>query len=273
MAFQGSLKELPLPDIIQLVSVSGKTGRFSLKNETGEGEIHLRKGRIVHATSGKLEGEEAVYEMAIWEDGDFLFVPGETTATTSINKSNTNLLMEAARRMDEWRVLSKRIPSTRLVPVFTPNSSRTSVSLTPQEWMVISKIDERRSIEELAIAIGSSPFETSKLLYGLITSGLIRLEETFTGLPIDRLNQLGPDECNRVASQVFHLAKGQLLDPEGEGELETVSRLYRAEVESGRHVDAVLDLIRSLEKLVSATSGPNRAKEFLVKVASFLQES
>ncbi|MCB1053978.1 MAG: DUF4388 domain-containing protein [Acidobacteria bacterium] len=272
MAFQGSLKELPLPDIIQLVSVSGKTGKFSLTNEAGEGEIHLLKGRIVHAVTGKLEGEEAVYEMAIWKDGDFVFVPGETTTASSINKSNTNLLMEAARRIDEWQVLSKRIPSTRLVPVFTANSSRTSVSLTPQEWMVISKIDERRSVEELAIAIGTSPFEASKLLYGLITSGLIRLEETFAGLPIDRLNQLGPDECNRVASQVFHLAKGQLQETEGEQELERISRLYRAEVESGRHVDAALDLIRALEKLLSATSGPNRAKEFLAKVASFLQE-
>ena len=33
MAFQGSLRELPLPDIIQLVAVSGKTGVFVLKNE------------------------------------------------------------------------------------------------------------------------------------------------------------------------------------------------------------------------------------------------
>jgi tRNA(adenine34) deaminase len=36
MAFQGSLKELPLPDIIQLVSVSGKTGVFSLKRDGEE---------------------------------------------------------------------------------------------------------------------------------------------------------------------------------------------------------------------------------------------
>ena len=43
MAFQGSLKELPLPDIIQLVSVSGKTGVFSLtRNNDPAGEIYLR---------------------------------------------------------------------------------------------------------------------------------------------------------------------------------------------------------------------------------------
>ena len=44
MAFQGSLKELPLPDIIQLVSVSGKTGKFTLSREGDRGFIYLKNG-------------------------------------------------------------------------------------------------------------------------------------------------------------------------------------------------------------------------------------
>src|SRR5215510_2941021 len=161
MAFQGSLKELPLPDIIQLVSVSGKTGVFALRRD-GEvnGEIYLRGGQIVHAHIGDLIGEEAVYELAIWPEGEFLFTAGKETDRTTIQKSNTNLLMEAARRIDEWQVVWKRIPSTRLVPVFTQQPTTTSVSLTPREWTLICKIDERRSIEETAVGLGPSPFET-----------------------------------------------------------------------------------------------------------------
>jgi len=177
MAFQGSLKELPLPDIIQLVSVSGKTGVFALQRDgDASGEIYLRGGHIVHARTGDLLGEEAVYELAIWPEGDFVFTPGRETDQTTIQKSNTNLLMEAARRIDEWQVLSKRIPSTRLVPVFTQQVATTSVSLTPQEWSLVCKIDERRSIEEIAIGLAMSPFEACKLLYGLITSVLVALK-------------------------------------------------------------------------------------------------
>jgi len=118
MAFQGSLAELHLPDIIQLVSVSGKTGVFHLTDGTLKGQIFLHDGKIIHAELEDTAGEEAVYALAIWRQGEFRFDPGVPTEQHTINKSNTNLLMEAARRLDEWRVLSKKIPSVDLVPEF-----------------------------------------------------------------------------------------------------------------------------------------------------------
>lgn len=270
MAFQGSLRELPLPDIIQLVSVSGKTGRFSLRRDDHPGgEIYLRGGQIVHAQTGDLAGEEAVYELAIWPEGDFTFHAGEESPEASISKSNTNLLMEAARRIDEWQVLSKKIPSTRLVPVFTDQASTTSVSLTPQEWQLISKVDERRNIEEVALGIGKSPFDTCKLLYGLITSGLITLKENF-GISGDRLNEMTPESLSSLTEDIYQQARGLLGESGKNSELEAIYRLSRAELESGRGVDAVLDLVRTAEKLVSAALGPNQSKVFLDKVSTLL---
>ena len=76
MAFQGSLAELHLPDIIQLVSVSGKTGVFHLVDGHLKGQIYLQEGRIVHATIDEVSGEEAVYALAIWNKGDFKFERG-----------------------------------------------------------------------------------------------------------------------------------------------------------------------------------------------------
>jgi len=268
MAFQGSLKELPLPDIIQLVSVSGKTGVFSLKRAgDSAGEIYLRGGQIVHAHVGELRGEEAVYELAIWPEGDFVFTPGKETDLTTIQKSNTNLLMEAARRIDEWQVLSKRIPSTRLVPVFTNQSATTSVSLTPQEWGLICKIDERRSIEEIAIGLDMSPFEVCKLLYGLITSGLITLHEDLSRLRTDRLQRMSAEELQQLSESIHQQARGLLSGHSRQSDLDVPFRLNRAEMDAGRGVEAVLDLVRSEEKVVSAALGPNQSKVFLDRVA------
>ena len=181
MAFQGSLAELHLPDIIQLVSVSGKTGVFHLMDGHLKGQIYLHEGRIVHATLDDVSGEEAVYALAIWNQGDFKFEPAAPSEIKTISKSNTNLLMEAARRLDEWRVLSKKIPSVELIPEFVVQETREGqINLNTSEWLILSKIDAHRSVKQIAQASGLSVFDASKILYGLIATGLIRLHDRAT---------------------------------------------------------------------------------------------
>jgi hypothetical protein len=178
MAFQGSLAELHLPDIIQLVSVSGKTGVFHLSDASHRGDIWLHEGRIVHAETEDLSGEEAVYALAIWRTGEFRFEAGVAAPRQTIQKSNTNLLMEAARRLDEWRVLSKKIPSVELVPEFVILENREGqINLNTMEWLLLSKIDAQRSVRQIAAAAGMGVFDAAKLLYGLVATNLIRLKE------------------------------------------------------------------------------------------------
>jgi hypothetical protein len=182
MAFQGSLAELHLPDIIQLISVSGKTGVFHLVDGGLKGQIYLHEGKIVHASLEDSQGEEAVYALAIWSQGDFKFEPGVATEHRTITKSNTNLLMEAARRLDEWRVLSKKIPSTEMVPEFVVQDSREGqINLNTSEWLILSKIDGTRSIKSIAQSASLSVFDVAKILYGLVATGLIRLRDAAGG--------------------------------------------------------------------------------------------
>jgi hypothetical protein len=178
MAFQGSLAELHLPDIVQLMSVSGKTGVFHLTDGPLKGEIYLRDGQIVHAQLEDLQGEDAVYALAIWNKGDFRFDAGTATELRTVTKSNTNLLMEAARRLDEWRVLAKKIPSIEMVPEFVILEGREGqINLNTGEWLILSKIDGRRSLKQVALASKLTVFEAAKMLYGLIGGGLIRLKD------------------------------------------------------------------------------------------------
>ncbi len=177
MAFQGSLREIPLPDIIQLVSVSGKTGVFMLEKEDERGEIYLREGQIVHAVYNALHGEDAIYALSIWSDGDFHFQPGVEAEVTTITKSNTNLLMEAARRLDEWKILRKKIPSDSMIPHlnYKPDWQK-EVILSPYEWSVITQIDGAKSVHAIAEALSWSTFDVAKILYGLITQHLVDLK-------------------------------------------------------------------------------------------------
>jgi len=271
MSFQGSLKELPLPDIIQLVSVSGKTGAFVLSSGHQEGRIFLRDGEIVHAVVGAVQGEEAVYELAIWQDGRFVFKAGIGSEIRTVEKSNTNLLMESARRIDEWKVLSKRVPSMNLVPVFASQGSPSSVSFTPNEWSVICKIDERRNIEDLASVLGISAFEVSKLLYGLLTAGLIELHEGLDAPQLARLAGLSAPELEHLVSDLSGWARELLQDQERRVEIERASERARVELTRGRGGDAVVELIRALECLVSTALGPSQGQLLLKRLHQKLQ--
>jgi hypothetical protein len=266
MAFQGSLKELPLPDIIQLVSVSGKTGKFTLSRESDRGLIFLKNGQMVHAQVGDQIGEEAIYTLAIWNQGEFQFAPGEEPDRQTITKSNTNLLMEAARRLDEWRVLSKKIPSVDYAPELQIRHTRhEQITLNSQEWTIITKIDGNRSILDIGKLLNIAAFEVAKILYGLITSELVSLKKNF---------EPGAGGDNRklldFASRICALAE-QVL---GEPAQKTIEKNYRAAVEAiqaGNGAMAIQTMIQEFEKTALLLRGVSVTEQFRARVQQLTQ--
>ena len=100
----GSLSEMALPDMLQLLSQGRKSGQLILKSNGREGELYLEAGRVIDAIYGGLRGEEAFNAMIGWEEGGFKLDPdflmmGEGT----IHMSTEGLLMEGVRRLDESR--------------------------------------------------------------------------------------------------------------------------------------------------------------------------
>ena len=180
MDLQGSLNEFSLSDIVQFLSGSAKSGLLRLSGTSSQGMVFFDDGAMVHAELSGLEGEEAFYELMRWEEGRFAFEPEVAVGKKTIRGSNTNLLMEAARRKDEWAVLSERIADTSLIPEFVlpeQTDAGKQITLNTSEWVVLSKIDGERSLKEVARASHLSEFHTCRLLFSLVTNGLIRLRE------------------------------------------------------------------------------------------------
>jgi hypothetical protein len=250
MAFQGSLKELPLPDIIQLVSVSGKTGKFTLSRDADRGFIYLKNGQMVHAQVADLIGEEAIYSLAIWNHGEFQFSPSEEPDRQTITKSNTNLLMEAARRLDEWRVLSKKIPSVDLVPELQVRESRhEQITLNSQEWLLVTRIDGHRSIAEIGKSVNFSSFDVAKILYGMITSELVTLKKK-----VDALDDGASGELVDLAARIRAIAEEFI----GDSAHKTIEKHFLHALDgimSGEGEHAVRTLIDELEKTASLLRG------------------
>lgn len=182
MDLQGSLSEFSVPDILQFLGSSGKTGllRVTRLPHTAAqiGSVFFEDGRMVHAELAHLEGEEVLYGMMLWDDGRFVFDPDVTNDARTLHQSNANVLIEGARRKDEWEYMAKQIPDLNLVPEFTlPDDQDTGqqITLNTSEWVVLSKIDGKRSIREVARDSGLSEFHTCRLLFSLLSNHLIKL--------------------------------------------------------------------------------------------------
>ncbi len=76
MTLKGSLEELSLPEVIQPAAVSKRSGMFDLKRNVANGKIFLADGNLVHAQTGRLEGEHAICELGAWSTSDFCSTQG-----------------------------------------------------------------------------------------------------------------------------------------------------------------------------------------------------
>lgn len=97
----GSLREMGLPDIIQILYHGRKTGKLRIRSGSEQGEIHVEAGAVVNALLGAVRGEDAFYAMLKLTDGDFALDPQFKPQQRVINQSSEALLLEGMRRMDE----------------------------------------------------------------------------------------------------------------------------------------------------------------------------
>jgi hypothetical protein len=124
--------------------------------------------------------EEIVFELLSWQEGYFSFEErpvDHAPAEATVRISTESLLMEAARRVDEWSRIERVVPDAgvipRLAPVHPDNPAQ--LDLLPSEWEVLAEIDGARSLRAIAIHLARSEFDVAKIAYGLITTGVVEL--------------------------------------------------------------------------------------------------
>lgn len=99
----GTLKEMPLPDLIQIVATGRKTAALKIKSGETKGEVLFQEGAIWDASFGDVVGEDAFYQMVALDDGKFSLDFAKGPSKQTIQGSWEMLLMEGLRRLDESR--------------------------------------------------------------------------------------------------------------------------------------------------------------------------
>jgi tetratricopeptide (TPR) repeat protein len=126
--------------------------------------------------------EDVVFTMLGWSEGYFVFeecaadvIPRETDLRISVE----HLLLEGARRIDEWSRIQGRVAHVGVVPKLAPPQSEEagSLSLTPFEWRVISAADGERDVQAIALSLGEAEFDVARALFGLASAGVVTLRD------------------------------------------------------------------------------------------------
>ncbi|MEM7606854.1 MAG: HD domain-containing phosphohydrolase [Myxococcota bacterium] len=97
----GSLSDMSLPDVLQIVGNSRKTGRLMLASGGRAGDVHISDGQVWDARFGRERGVEAFYRLLLLQEGDFQFDTSFAPTSRLITDALESLLLEGMRRMDE----------------------------------------------------------------------------------------------------------------------------------------------------------------------------
>ena len=202
--------------------------------------------------------EEVVFEVMSWREGYFSFSegpPSELPTDATVRIPTEALLMEGARRIDEWSRIEGRIPHLGVVPMLAPpqEASEGELDLLPPEWEMLAMINGARDVRAIASELGRSDFEVAKTLFGLESAGVIVLADP--GTTKRERTTLAGDLAELVARAEDAVARRDLeqardLAQQAAGvhpHDPTVHLLLgRIALASGRGADAVEELRRAL---------------------------
>jgi tetratricopeptide (TPR) repeat protein len=127
-------------------------------------------------TAINVQIQEAVYFLFTWNQGTFNFEPDvqpdQHDYVVSINPES--LLLEGARRVDEWGLVEKKIPTFDIVfEVDRAKVLSTDADLNAEQRAVLDLVDGTRDVQAIIDASGLVEFEVGKALFGLLTAGFI----------------------------------------------------------------------------------------------------
>ena len=206
----------------------------------------------------RFQVEEVIFEVMSWREGYFSFTEGPLTDVPpagTVRIPTEALLMEGARRIDEWSRIESRIPHLGVIAALAPPPSDGGgeLDLLPPEWEVLAAVDGQRDVRAIARELGRSEFDVAKTLFGLESAGVVVLADPGT---LRRERTSGATDLAALVGQAeealarkdFETARGMAEQAGSLYPHDPVVHLLlgRAHLAAGRPAEAVEELRRGL---------------------------
>ena len=165
-----------------LISVEDLEKALKRQKSTGRrlGQILVELGTMSRediTNALRLQVEEVVYGVFGWTDGDFHFAEGEKPEASQIlvELNTLSVMMEGARRFDEYAGIASTLPCEETVLRFVPSPhlKDPEIVLSAEDVDVLSGVNGQRSVAEIVATSSYGEYAASKSLHRLLTSHLI----------------------------------------------------------------------------------------------------
>src|SRR6185503_18977936 len=173
--FAGRVADMPVVDVIQTIEISRKSGVIQFVGERNrQAAIYFRDGRVIDAEAGALQGEDAVYRLLTWSEGDFEVVFRTVRRREVINTSSQGLLMEGMRRLDEWsRLLEQLPPLSHRFEVDAAELASRLGDVPDNNNPILRLIDGKRTLLEVIDAADVGDLECLQAISRLYFEGML----------------------------------------------------------------------------------------------------
>lgn len=156
-----------------------------------------------------------VNQLFTWVEGFFQFendtVPPRDKVTVRINLEN--IILDGTRRLREWEELQDEIPSLDMALKFTdrPGTNIRNINLSVEEWGVVSYINPKNTMHQIAQTTKMNDLDIRRVIYGLLQAGLVeivrpkgipRLELTNGRLPIS--TKTSKEEHKSIVNRIIN---------------------------------------------------------------------
>jgi len=169
----GTLSELSLGDLVQLIELAGKSARISVTHDGMESRLWCTAGAIIDAESGRLRGEAAVFRLLGLEHGEVFAELRASERERSVHASTQGLLLEAARRNDESARLRDKLGDERRCYALGPRGFAAAEASSDACMVTLSCFENACSLRDALEQSELGDFETLSALCRLIEDGAL----------------------------------------------------------------------------------------------------
>ena len=183
MSLEGSLETIALPEVLQLLSDTSKSGEFSVRGDRGEGRLWFDAGRLSGFDVARCsDPADALFELLRQGSGRFSFDAGterpeSATAVAEDGGEVLPILEVAQAHLEEWAGIVAVVPSLEHAVSLSSDAPADDVSLTAAQWSLVVTIGEGRTVASVLDRAGLSEFEGCRSLKTLVEAGLASVAE------------------------------------------------------------------------------------------------